>query len=100
MVQTYQDSFNKIGKATSKLKERMYGKGQEVNKLPENYTVIDIETTGLSPTMNEIIQLSALKIKNDKIAEIENHGAKGTFLSFNNFYELQESLKQGDIIHD
>jgi hypothetical protein len=32
MVQTYQDSFNKIGKATSKLKERMYGKGQEVNK--------------------------------------------------------------------
>lgn len=32
MVQTYQDSFNKIGKATSKLKERMYGKSQEVNK--------------------------------------------------------------------
>lgn len=32
MVQTYQDSFNKIGKATSKLKERMYGKDQEVNK--------------------------------------------------------------------
>ena len=28
MVQTYQDSFNKIGKATSKLKEKMYGKGQ------------------------------------------------------------------------
>lgn len=32
MVQTYQDSFNKIGKATSKLKERMYGKNQEVDK--------------------------------------------------------------------
>lgn len=32
MVQTYQDSFNKIGKATSKLKERMYGKSQEANK--------------------------------------------------------------------
>ena len=32
MIQTYQDSFNKIGKATSKLKERMYGKSQEVNK--------------------------------------------------------------------
>lgn len=32
MIQTYQDSFNKIGKATSKLKEKMYGKNQEVDK--------------------------------------------------------------------
>ena len=49
------------------MEQNILNKGQEVNKLPENYTVIDIETTGLSPTMNEIIQLSALKIKNDKI---------------------------------
>ena len=51
------------------MEQNILNKGQEVNKLPENYTVIDIETTGLSPTMNEIIQLSALKIKNDKIVD-------------------------------
>lgn len=56
-----------------------------------------IKDTNISrPVYNSLFA----KIKNDKVAEIENHGAKGTFLSFNNFYELQESLKQGDIIHD
>lgn len=29
---------------------------------PLDYTVLDIETTGLSPKNNEIIELSALKI--------------------------------------
>ena len=56
-----------------------------------------IKDTNISrPVYNSLFA----KIKNDKIAEIENHGAKGTFLSFSNFYELQESLKQGDTIHD
>lgn len=30
-----------------------------------NYTVIDIETTGLSPKKNKIIELAGIKIKND-----------------------------------
>ena len=38
-------------------------------ELPDNYTVIDIETTGLSRTKNEIIELSAVKIRNNKIAQ-------------------------------
>lgn len=35
----------------------------------ENYTVIDIETTGLSPQNDDIIELSALKIRNNKVVE-------------------------------
>lgn len=35
----------------------------------DNYTVIDIETTGLSCEKNEIIELSALKIRDNKIVD-------------------------------
>lgn len=47
--------------------ENILKKGSKIDELPENYTVVDIETTGLSPINNEIIQLSALKIRNDEI---------------------------------
>lgn len=36
---------------------------------PENYVVLDIETTGLSPVNNEIIELSAIKIVNGEITD-------------------------------
>lgn len=36
---------------------------------PKDYVVLDIETTGLSPVQNEIIELSALKVVNGKIKE-------------------------------
>ena len=38
-------------------------------EMPDNYTVIDIETTGLSPYNDEIIELSGLKIRNNKVVE-------------------------------
>lgn len=36
---------------------------------PDNYVVLDIETTGLSPFQNEIIELSALRIVDGKIQD-------------------------------
>lgn len=42
-------------------------KGQKLMDFPDNYTVIDIETTGLSASKNEIIELSALKIRDNEI---------------------------------
>lgn len=42
-------------------------KGCYLNDFPCNYTVIDIETTGLSSSRNEIIEISALKVRNDEI---------------------------------
>lgn len=41
-------------------------KGKSLLCFPEDYTVIDIETTGLSSEHNEIIELSAIKVKNDE----------------------------------
>lgn len=39
------------------------------SEFPTDYTVIDIETTGLSPDKNNIIELSAIKIRNNKIID-------------------------------
>lgn len=44
-------------------------KGIHLDTLPNDYTVIDIETTGLSSVRNEIIELSALKIRNNKVSK-------------------------------
>jgi DNA polymerase III epsilon subunit family exonuclease len=41
----------------------------EIRKLPSDYVVIDIETTGLYPKKNKIIELSALKVRNDMIVD-------------------------------
>lgn len=36
---------------------------------PSSYAVVDIETTGLNPVKNEIIELSALKICDNKVVD-------------------------------
>ncbi len=44
-------------------------KGSLINDFPSDYTVVDIETTGLSPHKCEIIEISALKVRGDKIVD-------------------------------
>ena len=44
-------------------------KGKNLVKFPNDYTIIDIETTGLSTEYDEIIELSALKIRNNEIID-------------------------------
>ncbi len=38
-------------------------KGKSLTVIPSSYTIIDIETTGLDPSYDEIIEIGALKIK-------------------------------------
>lgn len=44
-------------------------KGNSLIEFPVNYTIIDLETTGLDPEFDEIIEMSALKIKNNEIVD-------------------------------
>lgn len=39
-------------------------KGKSLLAFPKDYTVIDIETSGISPTDSEIIEISAVRYRN------------------------------------
>lgn len=43
------------------------GKGRSLLIFPQDYTVIDIETTGLDPQWNEIIELSGLRVRGGEV---------------------------------
>ena len=44
-------------------------KGTNLLNFPDNYVAVDLETTGLDPAWNEIIEIGAIRVKNRK--EIE-----------------------------
>lgn len=44
-------------------------KGKSLTKILSNYTVLDIETTGLDPAFDEIIEVSAVRIRDDIVSD-------------------------------
>lgn len=50
----------------------MYNKGKSLTKLVDNYVLVDIETTGLSPIEDDIIEIGAIKVEKDKIVDKYN----------------------------
>lgn len=51
------------------MSERREFKGKNLLEFPEEYVVIDLETTGLDPQFDEIIEFGAIKISNNQIVE-------------------------------
>lgn len=43
-------------------------KGEKITTFPDDYTIIDLETTGLSSQYDSIIEVGAIKIRNNQIA--------------------------------
>lgn len=52
-----------------KKNEKRPYKGKELCAFPEDFTVVDIETTGLSSAGAEIIEISALRYRGDRFTE-------------------------------
>src|ERR1035437_10349547 len=44
-------------------------KGKSLIDFPKSFSVIDIETTGLDPQFDEIIELSAIKVRNGLVVD-------------------------------
>lgn len=44
-------------------------KGRRLNKYVKDYIVFDLETTGLRPGLDEIIEISAVKVKNSEVTD-------------------------------
>ena len=56
-----------IGILTNEVRSQRPYKGESLLNNINNYTIIDIETTGLDPKVDEIIEISAIKIRDNKI---------------------------------
>lgn len=56
-------------KGPEELKPKQRNKGKSLIEIPSDYTLIDIETTGLISFRDEIIELSAIKVRNNQIIE-------------------------------
>lgn len=44
-------------------------KGKSLDNLVDNYVLVDIETTGLSPQKDDIIEIGAIKVKDNKVVD-------------------------------
>lgn len=44
-------------------------KGRSLDNLVDDYVLVDIETTGLSPQKDDIIEIGAIKVKNNEVVD-------------------------------
>ena len=62
-------------------------KGNSLIEFPNKYIAFDIETTGLDPMYDEIIEIGAIKIENGKEVEVFNTLVKPE-------YEIDEFISE------
>lgn len=72
-------------------------KGQSLLAFPEDYIIIDIETTGLSPTHDKIIEVAAIKVENGKKTSTFQELMKPTSYEV---YDMDEDILGDYIIKD
>ena len=51
------------------IKSNRNDKGKSIIDFPESFAVVDLETTGLSPEWDSIIEVSALKVRHWQVVD-------------------------------
>jgi DNA polymerase-3 subunit epsilon len=69
-MKSYINLSTKGAQIIEKNKTTRRKKGNSILEFPEEFTVIDIETTGLDPSYDDIIELSAIKVVDGKETSI------------------------------
>lgn len=64
------------------IKAPIRNKGKNLIELPEDYVVIDIETTGLDQIFDDIIEIAAIKVKDGEIIDSFESLVKPSFNSY------------------
>lgn len=59
----------KIERLIEERKNIIRNKGLLIRESPNDYTVIDIETTGLVPSVDEILEIAAFKYRDNNIVD-------------------------------
>lgn len=68
----YNDSSDKKEKIVQTTGIKKKQKGKNLTKFIDDYVLVDIETTGLSPIYDDIIEIGAIKVKSNKIVDEYN----------------------------
>jgi DNA polymerase-3 subunit epsilon len=50
-------------------RQQRINKGKSIIDFPEDFTIVDLETTGLSPSYDNIIEISAFRIRGGKVVD-------------------------------
>lgn len=91
---SFDETTGSFSVENSNYKKKKRNKGKSLLDFPKNYTVIDIETTGLDPTFDSIIEIGAIKVVDNSIESTFSSLVKPPLI------EYDEDIDEGDFLID
>lgn len=89
-----------IGFTNTDFKTARAGKGNSLLEFPSEYTLIDLETTGLSPEYDSILEVCAMRVRNNKITDTFSSLVKsGSYIYVDEFITSLTGITEDMIVN-